>query len=50
LLWAPASHLPDTVQRFGERFAQQGGLGHFPAAEIMPMALGHALRLEKFGA
>jgi 2,3-bisphosphoglycerate-independent phosphoglycerate mutase len=50
LLWAPASHLPDGATRFGERPAQLGGLGHFPAAELMPMALGHALRLEKFGA
>lgn len=50
LIWASASHLPDTATSFGERAAQLGGLGHFPAAEIMPMALGHALRLEKFGA
>lgn len=50
LLWAPASHLPDTANRFGERAAQRGGLGHFPAADILPMALGHALRLEKYGA
>jgi len=50
LLWAPASHLPDNVTSFGERPAQQGGLGHFPATDLMPMALAHALRLEKFGA
>ncbi len=50
LLWAPASHLPDTATSFGERAAQQGGLGHFLASELMPLALGHALRLEKFGA
>lgn len=50
LLWAPASHLPDRMTMFGERAAQQGGLGHFAAEDIMPMALAHALRLEKYGA
>ncbi|MGH2535808.1 MAG: 2,3-bisphosphoglycerate-independent phosphoglycerate mutase [Candidatus Promineifilaceae bacterium] len=50
LLWAPASHLPDAAQAFGEREAQCGGLGHFPAADLMPLALAHALRLDKYGA
>lgn len=50
LLWAPAAHLPDLAVSFGEREAQRGGLGHFPATELMPMALAHALRLEKYGA
>jgi 2,3-bisphosphoglycerate-independent phosphoglycerate mutase len=50
LLWAPASHLPDGATGFGERQAQGGGLGHFPAADLMPLALAHALRLEKYGA
>lgn len=50
LLWAPASHLPDRAKRFGERDAQGGGLGHFPATDLMPMAMAHALRLEKYGA
>jgi 2,3-bisphosphoglycerate-independent phosphoglycerate mutase len=50
LLWAPATHLPDTATSFGEREAQRGGLGHFPATELMPLALAHALRLEKYGA
>ena len=50
LLWAPATHLTDLAQSFGEREATKGGLGHFQAAEIMPMALGHALRLQKYGA
>lgn len=50
LLWAPASHLPDTARAFGERAAQAGGLGHFSATELMPMAMAHALRLEKYGA
>ncbi|MFZ0547810.1 MAG: 2,3-bisphosphoglycerate-independent phosphoglycerate mutase [Candidatus Promineifilaceae bacterium] len=50
LLWAPASHLPDLTDHFGEREGQRGGLGQFPANELMPMALAHALRLEKYGA
>jgi 2,3-bisphosphoglycerate-independent phosphoglycerate mutase len=50
LLWAPKSHLTDGTQEFGERSAQSGGLGHFHATDIMPMALAHALRLEKYGA
>ena len=50
LLWAPASHLPDSTVLFGEREAQRGGLGHFMAHDLMPIALAHALRLEKFGA
>ncbi len=49
-LWAPASHLPDGSQRFGEREAQQGGLGHFYARDLMPLLMAHALRLDKYGA
>lgn len=50
LLWAPATHLPDACQSFGERETQRGGLGQFPANELMPMAMAHALRLAKYGA
>ena len=50
LLWAPETHLTDVAVSFGEREAQRGGLGHFPATELMPLALAHALRLEKYGA
>jgi 2,3-bisphosphoglycerate-independent phosphoglycerate mutase len=50
LLWAPASHLRDNASSFGEREAQKGGLGHFNATDLMPMALAHALRLKKYGA
>jgi 2,3-bisphosphoglycerate-independent phosphoglycerate mutase len=50
LLWAPGSHLPDAAGAFGEREAHKGGLGHFEAADMMPLALAHALRLNKFGA
>jgi 2,3-bisphosphoglycerate-independent phosphoglycerate mutase len=50
LLWAPATHLPDRCAEFGERACQAGGLGRFPATDLMPLALGHALRLERYGA
>jgi 2,3-bisphosphoglycerate-independent phosphoglycerate mutase len=42
---------PDEVTTFGERACMQGGLGvRFPAYELMPLAMAHAGRLEKFGA
>jgi 2,3-bisphosphoglycerate-independent phosphoglycerate mutase len=50
LLWAPASVRPDLEKEFGERACMRGGLGVFPALENMPLALAHALRLNKFGA
>ncbi len=50
LLWAPATHLTDNATGFGEREAQRGGLGHFEARELMPLAMAHARRLEKYGA
>lgn len=50
LLWAPKTHLPDRAQAFGERECMAGGLGQFPATDLMPLALGHASRLQKFGA
>jgi 2,3-bisphosphoglycerate-independent phosphoglycerate mutase len=50
LLWAPATARPDLATTFGERACQQGGLGHLLAKDIMPIALGHAGRLAKFGA
>lgn len=50
LLWAPATHRSDLEIEFGDRVCARGGLGTFPATEIMPLALAHALRLEKFGA
>ena len=51
LLWAP-SHRPS---RPGHRpsasaLASQGGLGQFLAKDIMPLAMAHANRLQKFGA
>ena len=50
LLWAPATHRTDLEEVFEERVCPRGGLGTIPATEIMPLALAHALRLEKFGA
>ena len=42
---------PDGITSFGERACRQGGLGmRFPAYQLMPLALAHAGRLEKFGA
>jgi 2,3-bisphosphoglycerate-independent phosphoglycerate mutase len=50
LLWAPETVRPDTSTVFGERMCAQGGLGIFPSAELMPLALAHAGRLAKYGA
>lgn len=49
LLW---SHycLPDHAAEFGERACGRGSLGVFPATDELPLALGHALRLIKYGA
>jgi 2,3-bisphosphoglycerate-independent phosphoglycerate mutase len=41
---------PDAVREFSERACAAGALGRFPATQIMPLALAHALKLEKFGA
>ncbi|HSR31140.1 MAG TPA: phosphoglycerate mutase, partial [Anaerolineae bacterium] len=35
---------------FGERACGRGSLGVFPASDELPLALGHALRLNKYGA
>ncbi len=50
LLWAPATHRPDPGDAFGETECLRGGLGIFPTTELMPLALAHALRLNKYGA
>jgi 2,3-bisphosphoglycerate-independent phosphoglycerate mutase len=50
LLSAPATCRPDLVTTFGERPCLQGGLGQILAKDIMPLALAHAGRLQKFGA
>jgi 2,3-bisphosphoglycerate-independent phosphoglycerate mutase len=40
----------DGLEAFGEREALRGGLGHFEALYLMPLALAHAGRVGKFGA
>jgi 2,3-bisphosphoglycerate-independent phosphoglycerate mutase len=41
---------PDKVSDFSERACLRGGLGQFPAVEIMPLAMANAQKLNKFGA
>jgi 2,3-bisphosphoglycerate-independent phosphoglycerate mutase len=50
LLYAPETHMPDRVEVFGERDCMLGALGQFPATDLMPLALAHAKRLQKYGA
>ncbi|TEU00201.1 MAG: 2,3-bisphosphoglycerate-independent phosphoglycerate mutase [Anaerolineales bacterium] len=50
LLWAPDTVRMDSQDTFGERSCQLGGLGTFPATDIMPLLMAHAKRLQKFGA
>ncbi|MDR1268033.1 MAG: 2,3-bisphosphoglycerate-independent phosphoglycerate mutase [Planctomycetaceae bacterium] len=40
----------DATEHYGERDAVYGGLGHFEAMYLMPLAMAHAGRLGKFGA
>jgi 2,3-bisphosphoglycerate-independent phosphoglycerate mutase len=41
---------PDKVTEFSESACVSGGLGRFPATQIMPLAMANALKLNKFGA
>ena len=41
---------PDKVVEFSETGCLGGGLGIFPATDIMPLAMANALKLNKFGA
>ena len=50
LIWAPDTVLPDDSSQFGERVCSHGALGTFPAKSLMALLLGHAGRLNKFGA
>ncbi len=50
LLWAPETVRPDDSQAFGERVCAHGGLGTLPAKSLMALLLGHAGRLNKYGA
>jgi 2,3-bisphosphoglycerate-independent phosphoglycerate mutase len=49
LLWSRYC-VPDAVAQFGERACGRGSLGTFPATTELPLALGHSLRLSKYGA
>jgi len=40
----------DQVRKFSESACVSGGLGRFPALDIMPLAMANALKLAKFGA
>lgn len=50
LVWSAANMFPDDQSAFGEQACARGGLGTIPATDLMPLALAHAGRLEKFGA
>ncbi|MFC1860124.1 2,3-bisphosphoglycerate-independent phosphoglycerate mutase [Chloroflexota bacterium] len=41
---------PDNVTEFSESACLSGGLGQIPAAQIMPLVMANALKLNKFGA
>ena len=41
---------PDPVTEFSEQACLGGGMGRFPAVDIMPLAMANALKLDKFGA
>ena len=41
---------PDKASEFSESACILGGLGRFPATQIMPLAMANALKLTKFGA
>jgi 2,3-bisphosphoglycerate-independent phosphoglycerate mutase len=48
LLWAKTCR-SDAVREFGETACLVGGLGQFPAAQLMTLLLAHARRLDSFG-
>ena len=49
LLWSRYVR-PDDAKTFGERPCMRGGLGHIQHVDLMPLAMAHAGRLEKYGA
>jgi len=50
LIWSQLCR-PDSVEVFGERACNAGGLGpRIPAVDLIPIAMANAGRLEKFGA
>jgi 2,3-bisphosphoglycerate-independent phosphoglycerate mutase len=48
LLWSRTCR-PDSVTEFGESYCLHGGLGHFQAVHLLPLALAHACRLGVYG-
>lgn len=40
----------DEVEQFNEKECVKGGLGRFPAVDILPLMMANALKLRKFGA
>ena len=50
VLLAAGTCRPDEVTTFGERACLHGGLGRFKAKHLLPLALAHAGRLQKYGA
>jgi len=50
LLLLAATGRPDGHNRFTELNCVRGGLGRIDAVDMMPLALAHAMRLDKFGA
>jgi 2,3-bisphosphoglycerate-independent phosphoglycerate mutase len=40
----------DGLTEYGESACARGGLGHFPAEQLMPLAMAHARRFNKYGA
>ncbi|HNQ22015.1 MAG TPA: 2,3-bisphosphoglycerate-independent phosphoglycerate mutase [Phycisphaerae bacterium] len=50
VLLAAETCRPDRVSGFGERECLHGGLGQFEARYLLPLALAHAGRLQKYGA
>ena len=49
LLYSPHAR-PDGITEFGERACLRGSLGILPAKHVLPIAMGHAHRLAKYGA
>lgn len=49
LLWSTTCR-PDQVEAFGERWCRAGGLGICRGQDLLPLAMAHAGRFEKFGA